>query len=117
MKLSDYGLPTTAASHEKKSTQWYLAPEAMKGERELKSDVWSLGITLIELGEGKNPFEGVSGDKIEERVCDDDPPSLSNEEWSAECVDFVAKCLVKDVKERWDASELMNVRVVWESDE
>ncbi len=110
VKLSDYGLPTTAASHEKKSTQWYLAPEALKGERELTSDLWSLGITLMELGEGKNPFEGVSADRIEERVCDRDLPSLSSEEWSADYVDFVGKCLVKDVKSRWDASELMEVR-------
>lgn len=42
-------------------------------------------------------------------ACDSDPPSLSNETWSAECVDFVGKCFVKDVQERWSVSELMEV--------
>ena len=42
-------------------------------------------------------------------VCDDDPPSLSSENWSDECVDFVGKCLVKDVKERWSVKQLMEV--------
>ena len=71
--------------------------------------MWSLGITLVELGKGENPFEGIDASDIRECVCDDDPPSLSNEKWSAECVDFVAKCLVKDVKERWSVKQLMEV--------
>ena len=91
-----------------------MAPEVYDGETVLKSDVWSLGITLIELAEGKNPFSGCSAAQVMKMVCLSDPPSLSAGKWSSEFVDFVGKCLVKDVKERWDASELMNVRVVWE---
>ena len=109
VKLSDYGLIKAGYSRENTEAVLYDAPEAFKEQRELKSDVWSLGITLVELGKGENPFEGIDASDIRECVCDDDPPSLSNEKWSAECVDFVAKCLVKDVKERWDASELMEV--------
>ena len=71
--------------------------------------MWSLGITLVELAEGENPYEITIRSKAKDRICNSYPPSLSNEKWSAECVDFVAKCLVKDVKERWDASELMEV--------
>ena len=33
-----------------------MAPEVFEGRRGKKSDVWSLGITLIEMAEGKNPF-------------------------------------------------------------
>ena len=42
-----------------------------------------------------------------------EPPSLSSEKWSAAFVDFVNKCLVRDVNERWSVEQLMNVSVVW----
>ena len=90
-------------------TSWYMAPEVYEGKTELKSDVWSLGISLIELAEGENPIGGNSMMQVVRNVYCNDPPSLDAEKWSAAFVDFVNKCLVKDVKERWSVSELMDV--------
>ena len=42
-------------------------------------------------------------------VCFGEPPSLTSSGWSSEFVDFVGKCLVKDVNERWSVKELMEV--------
>ena len=110
MKLGDYGLLTAANAYcEKRATVSHKAPEKFTGTRELKSDVWSLGVTLIELAEGKNPYGHVELGTIKDYVNNNDPPSLSSEKWSAEFVDFVSKCLVKDVKKRWSMSELMEV--------
>ena len=87
-----------------------MAPEVYYGRTELKSDVWSLGISLIEIAEGRNPFEGCTIYAITRIVCSDAPlPSLSSEKWSAAFVDFVNKCLVRDVSERWSVEQLMEV--------
>lgn len=42
------------------------------------------------------------------KLSTDEPPSLSSK-WSPELVDFVSKCLKKDVKERWSVEQLMDV--------
>ena len=41
-------------------TNAYMAPEAFNGKTEYKSDVWSLGISLIELADGKRPYDGLN---------------------------------------------------------
>ena len=98
-------------------TSWYMAPEVYDGNTELKSDVWSLGISLVEMAEGTNPFAGCSSEVLRNRVLNVKSPALSSSKWSSEFVDFVGKCLVKDVNERWDASQLMNVRDLWGNNE
>ena len=118
IKLGDFGLAVQLEhSCSRRNTQcgtsWYIAPERYRGGTEMKSDVWSLGITLIELAEGKNPFaEKESSAEIMCAVLMDQSPALSSSKWSAAFVDFVSKCLVKDVSERWSVSELMEVSVV-----
>ena len=105
-------ISTFARNDRESKSCWYMAPEVYEGRAELKSDVWSLGITLIELVEGKNPYDGFSSLAVMKAILLNDPPSLSSSKWSAVFVDFVGKCLVKDVSERWSVSELMDVSVV-----
>ena len=104
---------STFARNDRESRSWlYISPEVYEGRTELKSDVWSLGITLIELAEGQNPYDGCSSSAVMKAILFNDPPALSSSKWSAVFVDFVGKCLVKDVSERWSVSELMDVSVV-----
>ena len=69
----------------------------------------SLGVSLMELAQGKNPYDGLSERKTMKEICFGATPSLSSSEWSDSFVDFVSKCLVRDVKERASVDELMNV--------
>ena len=85
------------------------APEEIEGQGELKSDVWSLGISIIEMAKGMNPFEGCDEHGVRSSLAVDGLPSLSREQWSAECVDFVSKCVVRRVEERWSVEQLMDV--------
>ena len=88
----------------------YMAPEVFEGRRGKKSDVWSLGITLIEMAEGKNPFADYnSEEEVKDRVCNRMPPRLPTERWSYCFEDFVKKCLLKNVKRRSSTASLMNV--------
>ena len=110
VKLSDYGLGEHLNPlHSEESTAWCMAPEVFRIQIEMKSDVWSLGISLMELAEGRNPFKGCSPGDVRDRLCEYGPPYLCSEEWSAAFVDFVSKCLVKDVNERWSVEQLMEV--------
>ena len=116
IKLGDFGMKTLLEhfcmnKNKQAGMLYYTAPEEFYDNTEEKSDVWSLGITLIELAEGKNPFAGYPSKLVERVVCTGKIPSLSSPGWSEAFVDFVGKCLVRDVEERWSVEQLMNVRV------
>ena len=95
-----------------------MAPEVFDGKTQLKSDIWSLGISLIEMAEGTHPYaKCTSFAEVTKAVCFNDPPSLSSSTWSSDFVEFISKCLVKDVNERWSVIQLMDVRLMLWYDE
>ena len=111
IKLSDCELEVRPTHSESaRSRLCYTAPELI----EEKSDVWSLGISLIELAEGKNPYAGYKPLDVVRAIRENPPPTLSGERWSAEFVDFVSQCLVKDVKDRAALRELIDAGRFWE---
>lgn len=119
IKLGDFGLSEQLKhSNSERSnicgTLLYMAPEVFNGQTVMKSDVWSLGISLIELAEGKNPYNDGYGSTatVMKRICMDAPPSLSSYRWSHEFVDFVSKCLIREVSERWSVRALMEVNAI-----
>ena len=89
--------------------QIHFAPELLDGRKEPKSDVWSLGMTLIELAEKRNPFGGIYWNVWDNQYIMN-PIRLSDEKWSAEFIDFVDKCVIWEVEKRASVRELMEVR-------
>ena len=114
IKLGDFGLAVQLEHSCSKrnttcGTSLYMAPEVYEEEACLKSDVWALGISIIEMAEGRNPYAGMTSVKIMNQVVSKPPPSLTSSEWSSDLVDFVKCCLVKDVKERSSVDDLLKV--------
>ena len=116
VKVGDFGLAkqleqSYSMKNTSSGTAMYMGPEVYDEKACLKSDIWSLGISVYEMAEGENPLAGCNSPyKVLRKVCGEDPISLPSH-WSPELRDFVSKCLVKDVNERASADELLKVGV------
>ncbi|CAO1421624.1 unnamed protein product [Diamesa hyperborea] len=114
IKLCDFGisgqLVDSIARTKDAGCRPYMAPERIDPERakgyDVRSDVWSLGITLMEVATGKFPYPSKWGSVFEQlyQVVQGDPPRLTrtyNEmEFSEEFCNFVNTCLIKEETNR-----------------
>lgn len=94
-------------------TPFWMAPEVLQQtDYDVKSDIWSLGITLIELAEGRPPHHDVHPLRAIFLIPSCDPPTLTHpDEAAPEFVDFLQLCLQKDASRRPAAKELLQVCV------
>lgn len=95
-------------------TPCWMAPEVMEPERgyDWRADIWSFGITLLELAHGHAPFARLPPMKVLMMTLNNPPPTLdqspdSKKHFSKAMRDMVAKCLVKSPSERPTASQLL----------
>lgn len=131
IKLCDFGisgqLVDSIAKTRDAGCQPYMAPERIDPNRgrgyDVRSDVWSLGITLIEIATGCFPYpKWNSVFEQLHQVVEGDPPKLSqNDEYgsrfSAEFVNFVNTCLIKEETQRPKYNKLLEHPFIKESDE
>ena len=114
LKLGYYGLTTQAECYSIKETDCEgirsFAPEVFEGEYEMKSDVLSLGVALLEML-GIVPYATYS----KSRLLTVDPttriPFDELEIKSTDLVGFLNECF-EDVYGRWNVNELLNVSVM-----
>jgi serine/threonine protein kinase len=94
-----------------------MAPEVIDNNSFLSPygtgcDIWSAGITAIELAEAGPPLAHVNPMRALLMIPSEDPPTLvETERWSPEFQDFLAKCLSKDADERPTAADLLQVQL------
>ncbi|ERE67724.1 dual specificity mitogen-activated protein kinase kinase 3-like protein [Cricetulus griseus] len=117
VKMCDFGisgyLVDSVAKTMDAGCKPYMAPERINPELNqkgynVKSDVWSLGITMIEMAILRFPYEswGTPFQQLKQ-VVEEPSPQLPADKFSPEFVDFTSQCLRKNPAERMSYLELM----------
>eukprot|EP01114_Cavostelium_apophysatum_P016593 TRINITY_DN4759_c0_g1_i4.p1 TRINITY_DN4759_c0_g1~~TRINITY_DN4759_c0_g1_i4.p1 ORF type:complete len:843 (+),score=174.90 TRINITY_DN4759_c0_g1_i4:907-3435(+) len=113
-KLADFGVATnevitTAKQLSAVGSPYWIAPEMLTGEAyNTAIDVWSLGITAIELAEKHPPYYSFLPFRAMYMIGSNPAPTLTDPgKWSADFNDFLSKCLVKEPEQRATSRDLL----------
>lgn len=115
VKIADFGvsaelLNTFSNKDTVIGTPFWMSPEVIsKSKYNKKTDIWSLGITAIEIAEGQPPYSHIHPIRAMFAIKNSPPQNLSDpKKWSIEFNNFVRKCLTLDPKKRPNTKELLN---------
>jgi protein-serine/threonine kinase len=93
-----------------------MAPEVITEGRmyDSKADIWSLGITLLEMAYGEPPMSGQPAARAVMLIGDKKmrAPKLEGGNWSREMQEFVVGCLNEEPSDRLPAEELGKLKWV-----
>jgi mitogen-activated protein kinase kinase 7 len=112
IKLCDFGISgnlinSNVLSRNNAGCAGYMAPERIDPADptnpiyDIRADVWSLGITLVELATGEYPYKHCNTEfEVMSTILTCDAPQLVGAKFSDNFKSFVNQCLIKDVKKR-----------------
>ena len=117
-KLGDFGVGTKLLLKENyrtsiKGSPYWMSPQVIQKENyDSKTDIWSLGITCIELTQGEPPFSDLNPNEVldfigNKKFIFDDFFQKKKSNYSKEFIHFVSKCLEINPEKRASAKELI----------
>ncbi|GMT21143.1 hypothetical protein PFISCL1PPCAC_12440, partial [Pristionchus fissidentatus] len=115
VKLADFGSSSMVCpARTFIGTPFFMAPEVIlamdDGEYAERADIWSIGITAIELAERRPPLFNMNAMSALYHIAQNEPPTLAPVEegapaWSSSFVSFVDACLKKEPGDRMTTAE------------
>jgi len=113
-RLADFGIATLSyldgltRSGSYIGTVAYSAPEQHRGEADIRSDIYSLGVVLYQVFAGQRPFEAATPTEVMRLHTDEPVPTEPLAALPEQLRSVILKCLAKDPSERYQhPSELI----------
>ncbi|XP_066877060.1 misshapen-like kinase 1 isoform X28 [Kogia breviceps] len=118
VKLVDFGVSaqldrTVGRRNTFIGTPYWMAPEVIACDEnpdatyDYRSDIWSLGITAIEMAEGAPPLCDMHPMRALFLIPRNPPPRLKSKKWSKKFIDFIDTCLIKTYLSRPPTEQLL----------
>ena len=117
VKIGDFGISCKRGEYNPNvriGSPYWMSPEVIRRNvYNEKIDIWSLGITCIEMAEGEPPYSEYKPYNVMKKIEEEPPKGLKEfNPYSIVYNDFIQRCLIVDFHQRPSASDLLTTAFI-----